>query len=141
LSGIIAFFLRILLSLALYAFLAWGLYTIWNQIRSNSMILTKRQIPSITLASLEGSGGFEREFTQLEIFVGRDVNCDFPIGDDTVSAHHAHLNFHHNQWWVEDLHSKNGTYLNGERVETPTVIITGDELRCGKIDISLTIKI
>ena len=139
-SGIVAFFLRILLAISLYAFLGWGLYTIWNQIRNNSLILSKRQIPAITLTSLENEGGFQREFSQEEIFVGRDPNCDFPIGDETVSAHHAHINYHHNQWWVEDLRSKNGTFLNGERVETPTVIITGDELRCGKIDFSITIK-
>jgi pSer/pThr/pTyr-binding forkhead associated (FHA) protein len=139
-SGIVAFFLRILLSISLYAFLGWGLYTIWNQIRSNSLILKKRQIPSITLTSLEDEVGLHREFSQPEIFVGRDTNCDLPIVDETVSAHHAHLNYHHNQWWVEDLRSKNGTFLNGERVETPTVIITGDELRCGQIDFSITIK-
>jgi len=139
-SGIVAFFLRILLTISLYAFLGWGLYTIWNQIRSNSLILSKSQITAITLTSLENEGGFQREFSQVEIFIGRDSTCDFPIGDETVSTHHAHLIYHHNQWWVEDLRSKNGTFLNGERVETPTVIITGDELRCGKIDFSITIK-
>jgi pSer/pThr/pTyr-binding forkhead associated (FHA) protein len=55
------------------------------------------------------------------------------FGDDTVSARHARLSYHHNQWWVEDLQSRNGTYLNDERVSVPTVIVSGDELRYGQV--------
>ena len=48
-----------------------------------------------------------------------------------ISARHAHLTYHHNQWWLEDLASTNGTLLNDIRITTPTVITSGDELQCG----------
>jgi pSer/pThr/pTyr-binding forkhead associated (FHA) protein len=41
------------------------------------------------------------------------------------------------QWWLKDLQSTNGTFLNGERVEEPIVITDGDQIHCGKIVISV----
>jgi hypothetical protein len=139
-SAIIAFILRLLLAASLYAFLAWALYTIWHQIRINSLLISSRQVPCVALSPIDVETAGRREYNSVEVVLGRDPNCDYPINHDTVSAHHAHLTYHHNQWWVEDLRSTNGTFLNGERVEVATVIITGDELRCGKANFLITIK-
>jgi hypothetical protein len=139
-SAIIAFILRLLLAASLYAFLAWALYTIWHQIHVNSLLISSRQVPCLVLSPIEIESASRREYNSVEVVLGRDPNCDYPINHDTVSAHHAHLSYHHNQWWIEDMHSTNGTFLNGERVEVATVIITGDELRCGKANFMITIK-
>lgn len=72
-----------------------------------------------------------RYFSQAEISIGRDPGCDIPIFDETISARHAQLTYHHNQWWLEDLTSTNGTRLNAARITTPTVITSGDEIQCG----------
>jgi pSer/pThr/pTyr-binding forkhead associated (FHA) protein len=57
--------------------------------------------------------------------------CDIPLPDETVSARHARLTYHHGQWWLEDLGSTNGTHLNDELLSVPTVLTSGDEIRCG----------
>jgi pSer/pThr/pTyr-binding forkhead associated (FHA) protein len=67
------------------------------------------------------------------VLIGRDEHCDCSIQHPTVSAQHARLAFHHNQWWVEDLHSTNGTFLNQSPVDTSMVLTLGDELRCGQV--------
>ncbi len=81
-----------------------------------------------------------RYFSQAEITVGRDPGCDIPLLDETVSARHAHLTYHHGQWWLEDLTSTNGTKLNDLRITTPTVITSGDEIRCGSIGLSISLS-
>jgi hypothetical protein len=132
-SAIIVFILRVLLALALYAFLSWALFTIWRELRANSMIVTTQRIPPITVHWSENEELFSEQFTLSEIVIGRDQACELPVSNEMVSARHARLSFHNNQWWVEDLQSTNGTYLNDERVYTSTVLIEGDELRCGKM--------
>jgi pSer/pThr/pTyr-binding forkhead associated (FHA) protein len=41
------------------------------------------------------------------------------------------LRYHHNQWWAEDIHSTNGTFINREKIMDPTVLFSEDVLRCG----------
>jgi pSer/pThr/pTyr-binding forkhead associated (FHA) protein len=71
-------------------------------------------------------------FQKSEIFIGREQSSTLPIHDETVSGRHARLVFRHNQWWVEDLKSTNGTFLNDEPVHMMTVLVSGDEIRIGQ---------
>jgi hypothetical protein len=137
-SGIIVLILRILLVVLLYAFLAWALFTIWRDLRTHSQLLSKPHIPPLTI-SRSGEEN-PRSFDIPEITVGRSSKSDYPIQNDTVSARHARMSYHHNQWWVEDMNSMNGTFLNDERVVVATVIVSGDELRCGGISMMLNIE-
>jgi len=53
------------------------------------------------------------------------------VDDEAISARHARWSFHHNQWWLEDLDSTNGTLLNQEKLTMPTVVMSDDEFKCG----------
>lgn len=63
--------------------------------------------------------------------LGRTAGNDVVIPDGTVSRKHARLLFHNGQWSIEDLHSSNGTWVNGVRATRPTPLMHGDELRLG----------
>jgi hypothetical protein len=139
-SAIIVLILRVFLALALYGFLGWALITVWRELKANSDLISSKQVPSISLLRINAGTEVAQEFACSEIVIGRDPGCEFSIAHETVSAHHARLSYHHNQWWIEDLHSTNGTFLNDERVFTPTVMITGDELRCGQIYLQIVIN-
>jgi pSer/pThr/pTyr-binding forkhead associated (FHA) protein len=78
-------------------------------------------------------------FSVPEIIIGRSPASSYIIHNETVSSAHARLAYHHEQWWVEDLRSTNGSFLNEERISTPTVIMNGDELRCGQVNIHIQI--
>ncbi|HEX7827930.1 MAG TPA: FHA domain-containing protein [Mycobacterium sp.] len=52
--------------------------------------------------------------------------------DDTVSRLHAVLENLEFAWSIRDLGSRNGTYLNGERITAERVLRSGDEVRVGK---------
>jgi pSer/pThr/pTyr-binding forkhead associated (FHA) protein len=67
----------------------------------------------------------------VEITIGRDPGCECQVNDEAISSRHARLSFHHNQWWLEDLASTNGTLLNQEPLLMPTVVISDDKFSCG----------
>ena len=58
----------------------------------------------------------ERRFTST-FHIGRDPACDLSITEQVVSKVHVEMRCEEGQWWLVDLQSRNGTYLNGERVE------------------------
>jgi hypothetical protein len=139
-SGYVVLALRIIVIIALYAFLLAALATIWRDFRQQSQDILHRRVPTILITPLDIDETPVLEFNKPEVIIGRDQTCDYPLPDDAVSSRHVRLAFHHNQWWVEDLQSTNGTFLNDDRIYTPTVVISGDEVRCGKVNLLLTIS-
>jgi pSer/pThr/pTyr-binding forkhead associated (FHA) protein len=115
-------------------------YTIWRELREQGRSLSTPRIPIISLTPLLGEPDGMQTFSTPEIVIGRSAASELPISNDTVSSRHARLSFHHNQWWLEDLNSTNGTFLNDERVSTPTVIVSGDELRVGQVSLLIAIQ-
>lgn len=69
--------------------------------------------------------------------IGRNVNSTVYIEDDFVSGSHAMLTFRGRSWYIEDLGSTNGTYVNGHRVERPVALSFGDELMIGRVRMRL----
>lgn len=69
--------------------------------------------------------------------LGRDVNNAIVLDDPFVSGSHAVLAFRGRTWYLEDLGSTNGTYVNGVRVEGPTPVGYGDELQLGAVRLRL----
>ncbi len=57
-------------------------------------------------------GRFSRNFT-----IGRSNDCDVQLNDPLVSLRHARVIWDRDRWCIEDLQSKNGTFLNGTRVQ------------------------
>jgi pSer/pThr/pTyr-binding forkhead associated (FHA) protein len=139
-SGILYLILRGLLAAVLYAFLIWALYTIWQDLRTQTTMIRSRKIPAITLAVTNTLDDQSLTFITSEVLVGRSTASTYQVRNETVSSNHARLSYHSNQWWVEDLRSTNGTFLNDERIYTPTVIINGDDLRCGQVNIQVNIE-
>lgn len=137
-TGSLFLVLRIALAIALYMFLGWALMTLWRDLRRQSELFTVQPFPTVILDSLDGIQNYS--FTRAEITVGRDPLCDCHLDDKTVSLRHARLSFHHKQWWVEDLGSTNGTFLNQETVSTPMVITQGDQLRFGQVGMVVSIE-
>ena len=131
-SGVVVLVLRALLTISLYAFLGWAFISLWRDIKQQADLLAARKIPAISLTIDQGAAGQQvRYFSLSEITMGRDAACDCPVEDAAISARHALLCFHHNQWWLEDLNSANGILLNQEKLSVPTVVMSGDEFICG----------
>lgn len=69
-----------------------------------------------------------------EVIVGRAPDCTFVIEDQLISRRHARIRSGSavgHRYVVEDLGSRNGTFVNGRRLTEPHVLEHGDELRFG----------
>jgi len=64
--------------------------------------------------------------------VGRVVDQDIFIKGDSVSRRHAEIHCINDEWFVIDMSSLNGVFVNGKRV-AKSVIHEGDEVRFGKV--------
>jgi DNA-binding winged helix-turn-helix (wHTH) protein len=76
-----------------------------------------------------------------EFVIGRDPSAAVPVDEDTVSWTHARLTISgagaDARARLEDLSSRNGTYLNGRRLEGPAEVHHGDEVRVGSVALGL----
>lgn len=66
---------------------------------------------------------------ESELLLGRDSDCDIVIPMRQVSRHHTRVYPGFDGALVEDLNSKNGTYVNGRLVREPMTLTDGDELQ------------
>ena len=132
-SVIIVLILRALFALSLFAFLGWVIYVLWKDQQKAIKTSLEYKIPSITLKV--NKTDLEHSFSQPEFFIGRDAQTDMHIPDDTLSAVHARVFYKNSHWMIEDLQSTNGTFINDERLSTPSVLVDGDQITCGEISI------
>jgi len=138
-SGLVVLTLRLLMAAAVYSFLGWALWIIWQDVRREGQYASAYRFPAIRLEVwTRNRVHLSRTFSQPEILLGRSPECDILINDETTSAQHARLSYHHHQWWIEDLNSTNGTKLNKEKLTLPTVLTSDDEIQCGKTKVTVT---
>ena len=133
-SAVLVLVLRILIAVCLYAFAGYAFYLLWKTVHQAAGV----HKGSASVLLLQPADEPEDEPYRIEageIVVGREKICGLRLQDKTVSSRHAMISFQYKQWWVEDLGSTNGTYLNAMAVSTPTVLVKGDTLTIGKFSL------
>lgn len=103
---------------------------------------TKPPLPPVLRVRIEKGTSDKAEFSFTEPFrIGRDASCEVQMSDPTVSRFHTEIWFVEGRWWVLDLQSANGTYLNGKMVErAPLVKDSSIKLGIDGPILSLTIE-
>nr|WP_304503775.1 FHA domain-containing protein [Corynebacterium lemuris] len=91
------------------------------------------------LAVVEGplKGSHMAVGTLEEVVMGRSPDSDFQLGDDFASARHARLFRRGSDWFVEDLDSRNGTFVNGARIDQPEQVGVGSDIKVGRTTVRL----
>ncbi len=77
----------------------------------------------------EGPLDGQRWMLRQSLIIGRDSDCDIPIPNRQVSRHHAKLIIEDEEYYVEDLGSKNGTHNNGARIQGKVRLEDGDMIQ------------
>jgi DNA-binding winged helix-turn-helix (wHTH) protein len=93
------------------------------------VVLSEGAGQSAAMALLWGGRWFLLE--EGEHLVGRDPGCRILVDVPGVSRHHARIRVAPDRVVLEDLGSKNGTYVNRRRVDASVVLEHGDEVSLG----------
>jgi hypothetical protein len=136
-TGIVLLILRIFMLLALYAFLGWGILTLWQDLQRNKQEVKDAKPSPISISRKGGETDQEFSFDASEIFIGRDPACEIVLEDPATSARHTHLYYLRGHWWIEDMDSTNGTSLNDELISVPVVLADQDVIQCGQVQLSI----
>ena len=75
--------------------------------------------------------GQEIDLPQTEMIIGRDSGCDLVFTLQAISRRHARLFFQNGEYFIEDLGSSNGTFVNRQRLSAPHQLHDGDQLHLG----------
>lgn len=136
--GLILLSLRVLIGAALFAFLVFIIITLRRDLRHLPEMQTR--VPAARLV-LHTESTEARFFRLDEVnLIGRAADNTITLEEDVVSAHHARLSYlSGNQWWLEDLGSRNGTSVNGMPVEQPLAVTDGDRISFGTVECQLVV--
>lgn len=129
---------KVILLGAMYLLLA---VVVWMQARELAHATTRRispvapakgrRIPA-RLVRIEGIGPQSVELVPPETTLGRDASCHVHINDSSVSHKHARVYHSDGEWYVEDLGSTNGTFVNERPLTHPVMLRPGDVLAVGR---------
>ena len=152
--------LKLVLLALLYVFFARVLWAVWSEVRQpvNARV-DGAAPPSPTPAAgvavpagrrevkpAAGRGGMPARLVILEpkerrgtafalgerIDIGREADNTVVIeGDAYISSHHAAITHHEDRIVVDDLESRNGTYLNGVKLTQRQTLSPGDRIQVG----------
>ncbi len=137
-SAEIVLVIRIILVILLYSFLGLTLLTLWRTTFSPSK---QDEMDAIKINVINNNDNQSRTFVSPEIYLGRDENASFQLMDQSASNLHARIFLKKLHWWVEDLNSTNGTYINDEKISAPTRIFDQDVIKCGTTELRVEYKL
>jgi pSer/pThr/pTyr-binding forkhead associated (FHA) protein len=73
--------------------------------------------------------------------VGRSPACDRRVANRWVSGRHCAFSWRHGRVWVEDLGSRHGTHLNGERLTDARPLWGGEVLRLAHLSFRVRLDV
>jgi len=125
---------RLLFLVLLYLFLARVIRALMRDLRAAARETVDRPGRLAVLESPRGEPAAGRSFG-LDVItpLGRDVNNAIVIDDPFASAEHAVLTYRGRSWYLEDLDSTNGSFINGQRIDGVAALSYGDEVQIGQV--------
>ena len=154
--------LKLFLLVLLYLFFLRVLQAVWSEVRGpRPNQPTKPQRVQRRSRSLVGAVGSRRTIARSpapgfrlvmveppeiagtsfelgdELIIGRSAGCQITLDDTYVSQLHTRVFNREGRYFVEDLGSTNGTYLNRNKVSAPTPVSPGDRVQIGSTVLEL----
>jgi pSer/pThr/pTyr-binding forkhead associated (FHA) protein len=96
-----------------------------------------RGVPSTLVVTAGGLSGTSVRLGDAPVTLGRSQDSTIVLDDDYVSSRHARFFPRDGQWYVEDLGSTNGTYLDRNKVTNAAPVKIGVPVRIGKTVVEL----
>ncbi|MCL1899757.1 MAG: FHA domain-containing protein [Promicromonosporaceae bacterium] len=89
---------------------------------------------TVTAGGLQGT---QLPLTNASILIGRQPGCTLVLEDDYASSRHARIFPQDDQWYLEDLNSTNGTFLDDQPVHGTVPLPPGTPVQIGRTVVEL----
>src|SRR5688500_15577931 len=100
-----------------------------------------KRVMQVRLKILQGSNaGNEIKVPVPKCLIGRGDECNLRPQSDAISRRHCVIITTDHDVSVRDLNSRNGTYVNGERIAEDTVLLNGDLLKVGPLEFEMLVE-
>ncbi len=133
--------LRLAILAVLYLFLWQLVAVIWRDLRRASPADAKAQAAAGRLIVVAGGTTSYEPGHTFPLYgsttIGRGPDNNLVLSDGFVSSSHALLTFRDDGWWLADLDSRNGTWLNGDRISGESQLRPGDVVAIGQVKLKL----
>jgi len=133
--------LRILSAALLLGFLLLIVWLIYRDMQTTARLLASQERPYgylRVIACEDDLPVVDTRFPLLSLTtIGRASSNTIVLDNGYVSTEHALLTRRGDQWWLEDMGSRNGTLLNGVELGETTVISVGDVIAIGQTQFKL----
>src|SRR5579885_2775751 len=91
----------------------------------------EKSASSDTVPTIHFLNPIKKKFRRARLLIGRSDGCDFVVDNPYVSSKHAELFVNGGEYFIRDLHSRNGTFLNDFRV-TERALPAAGTIRLGR---------
>jgi pSer/pThr/pTyr-binding forkhead associated (FHA) protein len=105
----------------------------------SEIAVIRRQAMFRVILKLNNKVVKELKIDQKKIIIGRDTTSDIQIDNIAVSREHAMIIKGPNYYFIEDMHSKNGTFVNG-KIITKKFLKIDDEILIGKHSLQIILE-
>ena len=134
--------------LSVIALLCFGGVLLWALWRNMQVVVAQNEWSQQSRGSLVQMMRIDKVYTPTRQLyplrpitsIGRARSNSIVIDDPYASSEHAVIFLRDGQWWLEDRSSRNGTQLNGEKIEQPLIIADGDIISIGKFGLKLDLQ-
>lgn len=133
--------LRILSAALLLGFLLLIVWLIYRDMQTTARLLASQERPYGYLRVIACEDDFPEVDTRFPLLplttIGRASSNTIVLDNGYVSTEHALITRRGDQWWLEDMGSRNGTLLNGVELGETAVISVGDVIGIGQTQFKL----
>jgi pSer/pThr/pTyr-binding forkhead associated (FHA) protein len=105
----------------------------------SSEVITSLQSGKALLLSLDSLSQRFLIDSELE-YIGREPTVGIFLNDHSVSRKHAEITKRQDKWYIEDVGSLNGTYVNQNMIEKQVEIKSGDSIQIGRFHLGFYTK-
>ncbi|HSD86582.1 MAG TPA: diguanylate cyclase, partial [Kofleriaceae bacterium] len=99
-----------------------------------SSVGAARTKPCLTVLTGSASGQMFK-VPKLGAVIGRAPTVEVHLADDGISRTHARLRTETGRAWIEDMGSRNGTFVNGVKITQATELRDGDKIQVGRVTV------
>ena len=121
------------------------LFPLLHNLETNGLIARAQASPQPAASSLVGSltqdSGAVFPLLEDEYLIGRDASNPISIADNSISSRHARIIRGPDGFFIEDLKSRNGTFVNGGKVTDRRLLANNDVVRIGKVILTFNLAI